>query len=509
METPGPTSGTPPLTSTTAATTAVRWQVGQLLQATVMESTAGKVLLAIGNRQVSSETSLLLDKGQQLTVQVRSLGETPVLRIASELNTPPLAQAIRALLPQQDSMTPLLASLARLAQTPQPPVPPLIRELTHAMVRNLPDTAAVTRPEGLRKAIEQSGLFLERRLAQHVAPNTAPTSNLPPVSAIQSDFKANLVQLIQRLRNWPGSTPPPSPPPSPSGAAKPSAVSIPALTGSPIPPAPAALTGSPQNTVQVLAGDPGTSSHKVSANPPQSLPVTPDQIRRTVQSGTQAPIADTRPAPATAPSPGTPTTASPTTVATTGTTSTILPGVAPPPFPGATPAPQAAVQATIDMVNRIGNLHTDLLRQAEVALARIQLHQLASQPRDAERGLLEWLLELPVRRSDDIDLWSMRIAREPHESATPEHESQHSWSVQLAFDLPGLGPVQAQITLTGEQVSTRFWTGKEDTLPLFREHLQDLQHMLDSVGLEVGNLDCVPGPMPTNTAAPSMIREKV
>lgn len=497
METPGPTSGTPPVKSTTATTAAVRWQVGQLLQATVLESNVGKVLLAIGNRQVSSETSLLLDKGQQLTVQVRSLGDTPVLRIASDLNMPALARAIRALLPQQDAMTPLLASLARLAQTPRPPVPPLIRELTHAMVRNLPDTTAVMRPEGLRRAIEQSGLFLERRLAQQINPTATPTSNPTPVSAIQSDFKANLLQLIQRLQNWPGS----SPPPSPSGSAKSSTLTAPASGQAP--PAPMALTGSSQATIPVRAGDPGAGIGNVAANSPQTIPVTPDQLRRAVQSGAQTPVADTRSPAATTLSPTT-TTATPTT----GTVPAALPGTAPPPFPGATPAPQAAVQATIDLVNRIGNLHTDLLRQAEVALARIQLHQLASQPRDAERGLLEWLLELPVRRGDDIDLWSMRIAREGKENATPEHQRQQSWSVQLAFDLPGLGPVQAQITLTGERVSTRFWTGKEDTLPLFREHLQDLQHMLGNVGLEVESLDCVPGPMPTNTAAPSLIREK-
>jgi len=500
METPGPTSGTAPITATSTATTAVRWQVGQLLQATVVDSDIGKVLLAIGNRQVSSETSLLLDKGQQLTVQIRSLGDLPVLRITSGLRTPPLAQAVRALLPQQDAMTPLLASLASLAKAPHPPVPPLIRELTRAIVKNLPDTTALTRPEILQKAIQQSGLFLERRLAQQLNPAATSASSPAPVPAIQHDFKANLLQLIQRLRNWPGSVPTPSPPAATKSPA-------PTTQAGNLPPSiPTAQGESAQASSPLRSSNPGINSANNTANPAQTPPLTADQLRRVVRPGTPTQAADARPAAtSTTALPAAPPTA--TTATTTATA--VLPGSAPPPFPGAAPAPQAAVQATIDLLNRIGHLRTDLLRQAETALARIQLHQLASHPRDGERGILEWLLELPVRRGDDIDLWSMHIAREDRDSATQKPETRHRWSVQLAFDLPGLGPVQAQVTLAGERVSTRFWTGREDTLPLFREHLQKLQHMLGNAGLEVGALDCVPGPMPARAAAPSLIREKV
>lgn len=516
METPGPTSGSPPITGTSTAAAAIRWQVGQLLQATVAENVAGKILLSIGNRQVSSETSLALTKGQQLTVQVRSLGDIPLLRITSGPVTPPLIQAIRALIPQQDSMTPLLASLARLAQTAQPPVPPLIRELTRAMVRNFPDTAAVTRPDTLRTAIKQSGLFLESKLAQQVAPDSVKTSNPAPIAAIQKDFKANLLQLIDRLRNWPGSTP----------TARPAATANPPLpappTGSPAPAVPTALRelsltppatnlrsdGSPTNPALTRSNSSGTSNPPPTATATATAStVSTDQLRRAVQTGVRMPLASAQPAPTSASltTPPPP----PSTGASPGALSTALPGTVAPPFTGATPAPQAAVQATIDLINRIGNLRTDLMRQSEAALARIQLHQLASQPRDAERGWLEWLFELPVRRGDDIDLWSMRFRREQQEHHEKKQKMQNKWSVQLAFDLPGLGPVQAQVTLQGERVSTRFWAGKETSLPLFRENLQSLQEMFDQVGLEVGELDCVPGPMPSAATAPSLIREKV
>ncbi len=516
METTGPIPGAATVASASAAAAAVRWQVGQLLQATVVESNIGKVLLAIGNRQVSSETSLLLDKGQQLTVQVRSLGDLPVLRIASGLNISPLTQAIRTLIPQQDTMTPLLASLARLTQVANPPVPPLIRDLTRLMVSNLPDTAAVSRPATLRTAIERSGLFLEHRLAQQLTPNTTPASNPAPATAIQADFKANLLQLIYQIRNWPGSTPatgagqvtgaekslPPTPatgtnlPPVAPGSGEPSRA--------PAPPGTDALTA---NTGKLSTNPAQSATQAPLQTPVQGASPNAGQLARAVQSGVPTPLADARPATAAPPATtASPASGAPVSTATTAT-STVLPAT-PPPFPGATPAPQAAVQATIDLVNRIGSLNTELLRQAEAALARVQLHQLASHPRDAERGILEWLLELPVRRGEEIDLWSMRIAREKQDDAAPQQEHQRDWTAQLAFDLPGLGPVQAQVSLRGERVSTRFWTGDETTLPLFREHLAELQNMFGHVGLEVGELDCVPGPMPAGAAAPSLIREK-
>lgn len=511
METSGPTPGATPLTGANAAATTIRWQVGQQLQATVADTLAGKILLSIGNRQVISASSLPLEKGQQLTLQVRSLGEIPVLRITAGPASNPLAQAVRNLIPQQDSMTPLLASLARLTQTAGAPVPPLIRELTRTLVRNLPDTTTVTRPDTLKTAIERSGLFLEQHLARQVNPSRVQASNPLPVEAIEKDFKANLLQLVERLRNWPG---------SPAGdrpavAARPSVPSTPAGNLSATnqaavrdaPPLPT-ITTAPRGNSQAGTSAPGAGNAPPAASSPTNT-LSAEQMHRALQSGVRAPLADARPVAATgSPLPATQPGPAPAGT-TTGTTVSLSPGTVPPPFTGSPPAPQAAVQATIDLVNRIGNLRTDLLRQTEAALARIHLHQLASQPREVERGLLEWIFELPVRRGNDIDLWSMRFVREKAERHAQRHKAQHSWSVQLGFDLPGLGPVQAQVTLRGERVSTRFWAGKEEVLPLFRDNLQALQKMFGEAGLETGKLDCVPGPMPAAATAPSLIREKV
>ncbi len=487
METSGPTSGIPQLLNTvTARATALQLQIGQQLQAVVLDNTAGKILLSIGQRQVSAESSLPFSRGQALTVEVRSLGEQPILRVISALQESPVAMAVRLLLPRYGASTPLLANLAELARSPAAPVPALIREAGRILVADLPTPNRVSSGPGLKAAVEQSGLILEHKLLQTTTPQTsAPQASTPlPINA---DYKANLVRLIQLVRNWPGSSPP-SPPTQPPAPATTTQVLAPA--GSP-PATPGTQT--PVVPQPPAAGTPMTLPIASEAGKPTSTTATPDQIQRAIQSG-QTP-ATVRPG-----TPATPTTATtlppaPATPASVPATTTAVRLNPPPPFPGVIPIPQAPVQISLDIINRLGGLRLDMLQQAEAALARVQLSQLASLPREAERGLLEWLFDIPVRRDDDIDFWSARFLRE-QDTRQQNTDDSANWSVQLAFDLPGLGPMQAQIQLHGDRVSTHFWATQTETLPLLREHLHELRSALDAVGLEVGDLDCQAGQIP-------------
>ncbi len=396
MKTPGPTSGIPQQLGPSGGTPTANWRTGQLLQATVAESSAGKVVLTIGHRQVSAETSLPLDQGQRLTLQVHSLGKQPVLRILSSSGAAPLAAAIRLLLPRQGAMTPLLSSITQLAAAPHSPLPPLVNALLRSLLRQLPTVETASNAPGLKQALAESGIFLERHLLQAAGADGA---------AVGPDLKANLLRLLQLLRNWPGQD-------NASGPAR--------------------------------GRSPDTS------------------------------------------------------------------GSAPPPLRGASPAVQPAIQASLDLLNRFGQLRGELLQQVEAALARLQLNQLAGVPRDGERGLLEWLFELPIRRGDDLDLWSLRVFRDLRGQPKSGHGQTTEWSVQLAFDLPALGPMQARLRLAGQRVSTRFWAERPATLPLLRQHLSELRETLLQTGLEVGELDCQAGPMPASKpdAQETLIREK-
>ncbi|WP_455234539.1 flagellar hook-length control protein FliK [Thiogranum longum] len=505
METSGPTSGTPRVSGSNAQAAATQWQVGQLLQATVADSSLGKVLLTIGNRQVSAETSLPLEKGQQLTLQVKSLGEQPVLRIASAPSESPVTAAVRLLLPRQGAMTPLLASMSQIMRVSNPPTPPLITQLVKSIVKQMPSAEAASTPQGLKKAINDSGVFLESHLR-------AGASQGGSVAAVGADLKANLLRLVQLVRNWPGSSSqsptrasatgaPPAQQAGPTGSGP---ESTPASTpvSRPSPPTP----GTGSQAPVPAAVTPGSTASPRAGPDPATQQASPDLIRRAVQAGTtDQQQAGVRHAPTAAPA-GTPPAA-----AARGAGS--LPASAPeaplpPPFRGAVPVPQAALQASLDLLNRVGNLRTDLLQQSEAALARLQLSQLAALPKEGEPGLLEWLLELPIRRGDDIDLWSLRLFREPGKE---QHQQEPGWSVQLAFDLPGLGPLQAHVQLSGERVSTSFWAERQDTLTVLRQHLHELREAMTGAGLEVAELQCRSGCMPAPKPASRhpLISEKV
>jgi len=417
------------------------------------------VLLAIGHRQLSAETSLPLQKGQQLTLQVQSLGQQPVLQILPASGDGTLAAAMRLLLPRQAPMTPLLSSLSQLAAAPQVPVPGLVKELVRAMVRQMPTVATASTPQGLQRALRESGVFLERKLVTPPAPAGAGS----PAAA---DFKASLLRLLQLLRNWPSDQQP--------------------------------VTTHRPGAAGPLPGAAGSSSPPASAPAGTATPsATPDQLQRAVKATPLGPgpgeQTGARPSQAPLPAVARHETAGPSAAA-----APVAQG--PAPLRGAAPLPQTALQVTLDLLNRSGNLRIDLLQQTEAALARLQLNQLAALPRDAERGVLEWLFELPLRRGEELDLWSMRFWRESPEQTRQRASAAPLWSIQLAFDLPGLGPMQAQLQIAGQQISTHFWVEQAATLPLLREHLPELREAFSQLGLQVAEMDCRGGALRAGAA---------
>ena len=456
METSGPTSGIAPRPGPAASTASAPWRAGQLLHATVTESGAGRVLLAIGHRQVSAETSLPLEKGQQLTLQVQTTGQQPVLRILSPAADTTLSTAVRFLLPRQGPMTPLLSSLNQLTTAPQAALPGLIQQLIRSLVRQMPTVESAATPRGLKQALQDSGVFLERHLLQLPAPGVNQ-------AALGADLKANLLRLLQLLRDWPAG--------EHRGA---SAAAQKPGTG-----------GTPDTATSAVSG-PAAAGARAPLQRAVEFGLTPRGPGNTALP---------QPAPGAGPGPG----------PAGGTAAAAPPAFpapsAPPPLRGIAPSAQAPARVSLDLLNRSGLLRTDMLQQTEAALARLQMRQLAAVPRDAERGLLEWLFELPIRRGSELDLWSMRLSRDARGQAQQSVSPPPVWSVQLAFDLPGLGPMQAQVQISGHQVSTQFWVEHAASLPLLRTHLHELRQAFLHVGLEVGELECRPGPMQTGTPA--------
>ncbi|VAX10831.1 hypothetical protein MNBD_GAMMA25-2480 [hydrothermal vent metagenome] len=157
--------------------------------------------------------------------------------------------------------------------------------------------------------------------------------------------------------------------------------------------------------------------------------------------------------------------------------------------PGQQAVPQSSLRAA-----------EQLLQQTEGVLARLQIHQL-HQLKSEENFRPSWSVELPVRTDQGINLFDLRIQREVPFSPpwTNEEGRQHQqvlsprWSVRLAFDLEGLGPVQVVIGLQDEQVSVHFHAEDVQTNTLFNEYLATLGSRLRHAGLDVAGIDCQQG----------------
>lgn len=502
METRGPLSGNIHVSSARPETVSSAWQVGQVLRGTILSSSpGGQALLQVGTHTLQGQSPIPLTAGQTVSLQVEGITPLPQLRILPTPGADPVGDAIRTLLPKQGSLVPLLNNLAQLGNARPAVLPPLLQELSRSLLRQLPDTRSVSTAPGLRQAVSQSGLFLEARL---LAARDSGRVNL------NADLKSNLMRLVQLVRNWPGVS-------GDSSRGAPGATRGPApgvAPPLPLPPGASPPPGQVTTPLPALATPPLPTSATAPLLPPgTSIPPAPGSATGQAIGGssTAAPatlVRGLRAATALPAGAGAPTgpSANPTAVPASAlarvwlTSGQPLPLPPAPPLRGQPPHPHARGAASLQAQQPAPLLRAELLQQAEASVARLQLSQLASLPQSRDTGL-EWLLDLPVRRGEETDVWSLGIRRDEPQGGRDQERLGPLWTVQLAFDLPGLGPIQARVSLRGEQVSTWFWATREVTMPLLQDHLQELRRELEASGLQVAQLHCLHGSMPGNREA--------
>ncbi len=475
------------------------WQVGQLLQAQVLTGTVNnQVTLRIGQTTLAAQTQTPLTAGQTLTVQVARLGDQPVLKLLPQtppVLTDPLTAALRSALPRQTGLAPLLANLGLLAQSARagntpPPLPATVLQAAEQIYRDLSDSHQAATARGLQRAIRDTGLFLESKLAQLTRGGSA---------ELGTDFKAALLRLQTLLNETPRPTTPPTTPASSlpgQGTATPPRAQVTENAAAP-------QRGTPEQSP--ANGSPRSTTSPATAASPSSGQSAATQPREQVIANSTAPLrglpvqppsnemppatpANTSPA---SPPPGQSTTAPPAEPATTQP---------PPPLRGQPVQAQAASTPSLARLALADSALHELRQQTEGSLARLQLNQLASVP-DASEPHPSWLLELPLRHQDQVDLFHLRIGREAAGSADAD-VADRPWVVNLAFDLPGLGPVQARVAIQGEQVSTTFWAEQAGTTQAFHSQLETLRQNLQQAGLGVGDLLCRTGQAPRPPAGP-------
>jgi hypothetical protein len=140
-----------------------------------------------------------LTPGSQITLQVVKAGAAPVFTLALPDKTPVLTeqninQLLKQLLPRQASAALLLNQLQLTLPNLQnsASVAETLKQLAQEILAAIPPQTQLSVPEQIKHSIDQSGLFLEAKLAELLSGQGG--------AAFQDDMKAKLVKFVALLK---------------------------------------------------------------------------------------------------------------------------------------------------------------------------------------------------------------------------------------------------------------------------------------------------------------------
>lgn len=141
-----------------------------------------------------------------------------------------------------------------------------------------------------------------------------------------------------------------------------------------------------------------------------------------------------------------------------------------------------------------------LLKLAAAAVSRLQTHQLSSlaQTQTLPDGtqVTTWQTEIPMRDQASIVPLQIKMQREDEPNQARKEKPETLWKVELAFDVPPLGPLQVQAQLLRGSLSSQIWAERSGTADLINAELDHLRQRLLAAGLNVGELACSRGTPP-------------
>ena len=345
-----------------------------------------------------------------------------------------LAVAVQTSAARQGGLAPLLADAGVAASVPTLPEP--VRQAAERLLALQPALDETISAGGLKQALGRSGLFLETHLAAAAngEPPTAADGIATPPPA--DDLKAALIVLRSVLKTWLAADPEAA---AVSGAPAAKTAAVAEL-------ARAALMPLPDSTA------PAASAPQDSA--PDSAPILAPRLS--------------------------------------------APATPPPPYRGAPTAAQPAAVPSIsaDMTPRdIGKV---LLGETDAAIARQTLLQAASLPdhltanagnaltvRNDDTGP-RWLFEVPFATPQGSTVAQFEIARDGHRA--PTEGTKPAWRARFSLDVEPIGPVHAQIALTGTRAAVTLWAERPDTSAQLRDNAGKLADALRQAELEPGDV---------------------
>lgn len=474
-----------------------------------------------GHTADAASTAKGASQAQQQALATKLAPETRMARAVRNA----AAEAV----PRQVGVAPLMANVRAVVDRPD--MPPEVREAGRALLANTPHAGELATAQGLRQAVERSGVFLEARMAR-AATRPLPAGEAAPALPQANDMKAALLVFRGALSAWlaravpqaiaepladPAAETPPADPGEPTvrvtpqSAGAPQAAQTASTQTAPRPstsaPAQASPGEVPKDAPAVTTQAASTSSPQAEETGPAPKPTAPapqppedEQLAARFGSFVAPPKASPHPV----------TTArqalspliqagllaeeavaeEPLTHPQTEAKSVVPRGygapaadiarskVPPPPYAGGPMAGQKPTapalspgQPTIDVVR-------GLLKGASGALARQDLMQIASLP-DAQPHELETPearqqgsrlnLDLPFVTPQGVAVAQFEISHDGGGSGGGAVGSaERTYKARFSIDIEPLGPVHAMVTLTGSRTRVSLWAERAETIARFR-----------------------------------------
>ncbi|MBN8981653.1 MAG: flagellar hook-length control protein FliK [Rhizobiales bacterium] len=463
-------------------------------------------------------------------------------RPLTNVETIAVAVAAQSAAAKQASLSPLFANL-NVAATLQS-LPPALQEAAARLLSVRPQLDTNLSGDDVKTAFEKSGLFLEQSLAAKASPSSDAPDAQPAI--LQNfagendtpDLKAALIVFRQTVASWLGDAAETSPVQTPSTPAgnsvpQPQAGSI-ETPEAPFPNSPQATNAAPQQQAQ-----PQTTQTGQSASPPlvpgQTPAVEYDEVllpQASIHIGDEQSAIDPK-IRIYAPSESLPAATARATAAGTGLTSLqeVLQAfpkgvrdavaalfaneanaphalnssaskaaasfestdVPPPPFRGAAPSAQPVASPSIANDAEPAAVARHLVDDADAAIARQTLLQVASLPDRVDAQAMRpdataprWNFEIPFATPQGTAVAQFEISRDGGGiSADP---SRKIWKARFSLNVEPTGPVHAQVTLSGDRASVRMWAERPQTAAQLRANAPQLTHALREAALEPGDI---------------------
>jgi hypothetical protein len=451
-----------------------------------------------------------LSVGQRLQVQVTRLGAMPELRIIPAETPAPetVPKALRELLPKQGDVKELAVMLGRLPASGSSSLPEPVRVAVERLSAILPQAEKLMTPDGLQKAVRDSGLFLEASLAAVLTDG----AELP-----ENDLKARLLNLLAVLQKSEVGKPAALPKyPSRKATLPEAQTAVPQRakearegTSEADMPNPEKAGQKPEGASAKMTADPlpsqaqGKGAATLPIPPARNVTLPPADKARNDGSAQEAPDPQ-RLVPATE--------GSSTKIAANQpashpdlqkSDSANLAAVtknSPPETvqPAAQNAAHSLAQKARDSIADPDLIDLEKLAQkTEGALAKITVDQLASQPRDD--GAVSLQLNLPFSEGNYQDNVKLQMTSEG--GAAPDERANASWTATIELQPPGLGAFNARIVWNGTQIDACLWSDREETRNSMSHAAETLRARLEQAGLATGALTVLDRPPSPPSAA--------